>query len=780
MNDRRSRGRAWSTRPLSNIERCALQGTRAAGCAILESCKLKGDTPLATIGADIPRVDGCRKLLGTARYVDDLPIPGVLHGGTVRSPAARGRIRAIHFDPTIDWDEFVIIDHRDIPGRNEVLFITADHPALVANEIRFKGEPVVLLAHRSISELRRGLRGVTVEVEELAPRLTPFAPLPADQVQHGEDNVFKRIDIIKGEPDIVFPHAAHVIEGTYYTGSQEHVYLETQGMIAEPADGRMVIRGTLQCPYYVLNSLTHFFGRPDEAFQVIQTPTGGGFGGKEDFPSILAIHAALLAEKSGRPVKMIYDRMEDMAYTTKRHPSRVRHRTAVDRNGKLLAMSIEVVLDGGAYVTLSPVVLSRGVIHAAGPYHCEHVRIHGEVVLTNTPPNGAFRGFGAPQTFFALERHMDVVARTLGLDPAAVRRANLLKQGQTTATTQVIDEPIDLAGLQDRALQLACYPARLTEYAEFNATHPYLRRGIGLATFHHGAGFTGSGETYLASEVWVEGLEDGRIEVLTANTDMGQGTETILSQVAADAMGIAVDQIVLNRPDTARVPNSGPTVASRTAMVVGKLLEQACDEVTTLIGGYGQDVGSAIRAWHAAHPGQRLLGKARYKKPDHILWDEDNYRGDAYATFSWSTHVAAVEVDLRTCGVRMTDYVAAQEIGRVVNPVLATGQIQGGVVQGIGWALTEEVIMRDGVMANNQMTNYIIPASGDLPPIRVLFEQHGGEFGPRGAKGIGELPMDGPAPAVVNAVCHALGVSIAEIPLTPERLLSVVEGRGGE
>ncbi|HEY3243597.1 MAG TPA: molybdopterin cofactor-binding domain-containing protein, partial [Phycisphaerae bacterium] len=388
---------------------------------------------------------------------------------------------------------------------------------------------------------------------------------------------------------------------------------------------------------------------------------------------------------------------------------------------------------------------------------------------------------GAPQTLFAIERHMDFIADRLGIDPAELRRRNLLRDGQTMATGQVFRDGTDLVRLLVRALDLAGYEQRRAAHRATNASHPYLRRGIGMCTYMHGAGFTGSGETLLASEVWVEGLSDGRVEVLTANTDMGQGTETVLLQIAADALRIPTENVSIAVPDTSRVPNSGPTVASRTAMVVGKLIERACHDLLAQVEGSGFRVqasgeanSSLIRAWHAAHLGQRLIGKARYVKPQSIEWDDQNYRGDAYACYSWAAHVAEVEVDLRTYGVRVTDYVALQEVGKVVNPTLARGQVAGGVVQGIGWALMEDVVVEDGAMKNNQMTNYIIPVSADVPPIRVYFEENPSPFGPQGAKGIGELPIDGPAPAVINAVCDALGVPVSSIPATPERLLRVL------
>ncbi|RMF74152.1 MAG: carbon monoxide dehydrogenase, partial [Planctomycetota bacterium] len=639
-----------------------------------------------SIGRAIARTDGPAKLLGRAKFVDDLSWPDMLHAGVVRSPAPRGRIRRVRFDPAIDWSEFVIVDHRDIPGRNEIKLIENDQPALAADQVRHKYEPVVLLAHASARRLREALRAVTVEIDPLPAVLDPTASLTPELIQYGDDNVFKRIDIRKGDPDPVFAQAPHVLEREYRTGAQEHVYLEPNGMTARIEGDRLVIQGSMQCPYYVLDALTHAFGRGPDAFRVIQTPTGGGFGGKEEFPSLLAVHAALLCEKSGRPVKLIYDRHEDMRASTKRHPSIVRHKTAFDDEGRLLAMHIEVILDGGAYMTLSPVVLSRGTIHAGGPYRCEHIRVHGEARLTNSVPYGAFRGFGAPQTAFAMERQMNEIARVLRLDPAELRRRNLLRPGDTFATGQVFRDTTDLPAMLDRALAAAVYERRKEEFARFNAQHPYLRRGLGIATFHHGAGFTGAGEVYLASEATVAARPDGGVEVRTAQTDMGQGTTTILAQIAGEALGVPAESVSVATPDTARVPNSGPTVASRTAMVVGKLVERAAIDLARSADPAqaeppsGDALRRAIQTWYEKHPGQELVGRAKYEKPPEVQWDEEHYRGDAYATYSYGAYVAAVEVDLRTFATRVTDFVAAQEVGRVLNPTLATGQIQGGSV----------------------------------------------------------------------------------------------------
>jgi CO/xanthine dehydrogenase Mo-binding subunit len=726
----------------------------------------------------VQRLEGLAKLTGRERYVDDLPLEGFLWGATVRSPAPRGRITAIRFDPAIDWSQFTIVDHKDLPGPNIIALIESDQPVLAPGYVRHVHEAVVLLAHPDRAALRRAAAAVRIDVAP-EPAVTDFrvAPRP-DQIQYGADNVLKHLHISKGDVDRALAGAPIVVEGVYETGAQEHVYLEPQGMIAALEGDVLVVRGSMQCPYYILKALRYALGRDEARLRVIQTPTGGGFGGKEEYPSTIALHAALLALKSGKPVKIVYDRGEDMAATTKRHPSLVRHRTGVTPDGRLLAQDIEVVMDGGAYVTLSPVVLSRGIIHAAGPYACDHVRIDGRAMFTNAVPFGAFRGFGAPQTHFANERHMDRIAARLGLDPAELRRRNLLRDEESTATGQIIRDGTDRRAVLEHALTLADYDSKRAAHARYNVSSAVTRRGIGVATFHHGAGFTGSGEVMLASRLDVAGLSDGSVEIRSANIEMGQGTLTVFTALAAQRLGLDPAHVRIAEADTARVPNSGPTVASRTAMVVGRLVERACDDLRRRLdveGATGDAVQRALRGWYEQHPGTQLVGQAKYEPPPGVVWDDVHYRGDAYETFGWGAYVAEVEVDLRTYETRVIDFVAVQEVGKVLHDVLARGQVQGGVAQAIGWALLEDCRWKDGAMANAQLTNYLIPTSDDLPRIRVAFLETPYPYGAQGAKGLGELPMDGPAPAIVNAVAAATGADPCVIPLTPERLMENVE-----
>ena len=733
------------------------------------------------IGKPFPRKEGRQKVTGAALYIDDLSFPEMLHGATVRSPAARGRIKHIAFEGDLPWDEFTIVTAKDIPGTNYVALILNDQPYLAADFVNHPEEPVVLIAHKHKYLVEEARRHVAIEIEAQPAVFTLADSLAQKEIIWGNDNVFKKFLVDKGNVDEAWSNADLIVEGEYETGAQEQLYIENNGAIAiaNASDG-VTVWGSMQCPYYVHKALVKLFNLPEEKIRIIQTETGGGFGGKEEYPSLIAGHAALLAWKSGKPVKIIYDRAEDMVATTKRHPSRTHHKTAVTKDGKLLAMEIDFVIDGGAYCTLSPVVLSRGTIHAAGPYFCPNVRIHSRAVATNVPPHGAFRGFGAPQSIFALERHMDKVAQAVGLSPEEFRRRNFLHEGETTATSQVIRERVDMDHLLTRALQLSEYHAKREQFAKENAARNgrfAKRRGIGFASFMHGAGFTGSGEVFLQSVVSAEATAEGKVRILAASTEIGQGTNTIFSQIAAETLGLDFESIEIVQPDTRRVPNSGPTVASRTSMVVGKLVESAVTGLKqTLLGSgllpaqYTEADFKKACAEYLAKFGS-LKTSSTYQPPPNVHWDDEKYQGDAYGAYAWAVYVAEVSYDELTYEARVEDFVALQEVGRVLNPVLAAGQIEGGVAQAIGFTLFEHVVWKDGRMANNQMTNYIIPTPADIPPIRVYFEENPYAYGPGGAKGIGELPMDGAAPAILNAIENATGVSFNSIPLMPEKMI---------
>ena len=698
--------------------------------------------PRGAVGRNVLRKEGAAKVSGAAQYIDDLRFPNLLHARTIRSTIPAGEIAAIRFD--FDKTGFTIVDWRDVPGRNIVALIEDDQPCLAERTIRHVAEPILLLAH----EDRERLLTADVQIEYRS----------ATPVWNAESSptIFKRIAIDKGRVEEGFAAADAIVEGEYRMGHQEQLYIEPNGVVAVPGPGGAItVYGSLQCPYYVHRALAVLMGLPDDKVRVIQTETGGGFGGKEEYPSMIAGHAALLARKAGRPVKLVYDRVEDMVATTKRHPAVVRHRTGVRRDGKLTAVDIDVVLDGGAYATLSAVVLSRGVIHASGPYRCDHIRIRGRAAMTNTPPNGAFRGFGAPQTQFAVEVHMDRIAAALGLDPVRVREINALRPGDTTATGQRL-------GRDCSARQVLRDAVRRTDFKRRRKALAGTNRGIGLSLFFHGSGFTGGGEIKLASKASLALTERGA-RILVASTEIGQGTRTMHAQIVADALGLPYDRIDVNAADTGVVPDSGPTVASRTCMIVGRILQRCAEEMR-------ERLGTLTPREYLRRHGQLVVTK-EYERPGDMSWDDNSYQGDAYGTYGWGCDVVEVEVDRATWEVKPIAFTTVHEIGKAIHPMLALGQIEGGSAQGLGYALLEEVVMRDGRMANASLTNYIIPTTLDTPPLEVTMLENPYQHGPFGAKGVGEMPIDGPAPAVINALRHA-GFDLREIPATPERLMA--------
>ncbi|HKZ91423.1 MAG TPA: molybdopterin cofactor-binding domain-containing protein, partial [Candidatus Limnocylindrales bacterium] len=586
--------------------------------------------------------------------------------------------------------------------------------------------------------------------------------------------------------------ATLVVEGEYRVSHQEQLYIENQAMIAEPRpDGGITITGSMQCPYYVHEALKRALALSDTQAVITQADTGGGFGGKEEYPSIVAIHAALLAQRMGKPVRMIYDRHEDIAATTKRHPALIRYRTGVGADGSLVAQDIEVIMDGGAYCTLTPVVLSRGVLHSGGPYECPNVRIRGRAMATNTPPNGAFRGFGAPQVEFAAELQVARVADELGVSPAQLRTRWMYREGGITPTGQILRESVGAAEVLERATEAAEYErireistqtraVRWGQAAEagggLHSTRVHSASGIGLALAWHGAGFTGRGEVHLASVAGIELGDDGVVRVLIANTEIGQGTKTIFPMLAAEALGIEPEAVEMAPVDTSVVPDSGPTVASRTAMVVGGLVIKAAQRLRTSVEARsGGPFAETYQQDARVNGGTRV--DEQFKPYPDIDFDEQTYTGDAYPVFGWACAVAQVDVDLDTGEVQVRSVVSADDVGRVIHPILAEGQVEGGTLQAVGYATIEEMKVEDGRYLNDRLATYIIPTSLDAPRITAILVEKPFSGAPHGAKGVGELPMDVVAPAVIDAIHDAVGVWITQLPATPERILEALESR---
>ena len=522
-------------------------------------------------------------------------------------------------------------------------------------------------------------------------------------------------------------------------------------MIARYNSGNIKIIGSMQCPFYVEAALEKLSGKKIE---VEQAPTGGAFGGKEDYPSLMAAYVYLLSEKSKEDIKLVYNRQEDIAFSTKRHPAEMHFSSYFDERGKLHALHIDLAIDGGAYCTLTPVVQARAVLHIAGFYDCEEITVDSRSYATNTPPNGAFRGFGAPQAIFGIERHMDDIARHLGISPMQVREVNLPTSHSRSVTDAKIEEYKRVRNIFETT----------RAQSDFDRKHadkkPY--RGIGMALFMHGGGFTGIGETLLDSEVWLDLHKDGRVEVKISSVEMGQGALTVMPQIVAEALNIPVELIDYHTPNTKEVADSGPTVASRTVMIVGRLLKEAAQKLQDAVGSYN-DLPDYLQAVKALISNDTQRFSARYQKPPEILWDEDRFYGNGYDGYSLGCYVAEVSVDPVTYQVSVDELYAYHDVGEVINPTLAEGQVEGGSAQGIGYALYERIVHKAGQVKNSRLSDYIIPMAADLPTLHIGFLNTDDT-----AKGLGELPMNGPAAAIANAMTHALDVAFDGIPILPE------------
>ena len=735
------------------------------------------------VGQGVVRADGPAKVTGAALYVDDLRPDGCWYGATVRARAAYARIANIRFAAGFDATGIALVTAKDIPGENIVELMTADQPALADGLVKHTAEAIALVAADTRERALEAARNVVFDETPIEPLFDPEIARGHATRLFGDDNVFSHIVLRHGDADALFdapPQGAVVVEGVYRTGLQEQLYIEPQGMLAEPRpDGGLTITGSMQCPFYIVDALKTVLGH--DRFNVVQAATGGGFGGKEEYPSLVAIHACLLALKTGRPIKLIYRRDEDLWATTKRHPMRARYRSVVDTaSGKLLAQTADILFDGGAYNTLSPVVNSRGVIHAFGPYVCEHTRAEALMVATNTPPNGAFRGFGAPQVQWAAERHMDRIARALGMDPVAVRRVNLYRDGDVTPTGQTLHD-VGAQQVLEAALERAQRPlpeslARVRPGGGGSAARLAPGRGVALAW--HGCGFTGNGEARLMGKADVA-LEGEYVVIYISSTDIGQGTETIFPQIVADTLGYPLARVSNAPHDTAQVPDSGPTVASRTAMVVGRVAQraaQALDVLLTAEVGPGGTFAERVARRTSTAP---LRAHAEYQDAG-LQWDPKTYQGDAYPTFGWCAVVVDLDVDLDTGEVLYRRLVQATDVGRALNPVLCSGQLEGGALQALGYATSEEVVLdTQGGMRNNRLTNYIIPTALDAPEMETVLIEIPFTDGPFGAKGIGEIPHDVPHAAVAQAIEAATGAVLDRLPMVPERVMTAMSDAAG-
>ena len=725
------------------------------------------------VGQPVRRPDAPDKVKGSALYIEDLAFHGSLLGGVLRSPHPHARI--LRLDATRARalpGVRAVLTARDIPGRNLIPMVQPDWPVLAESFVRHVGEAVAVVAAETREALAQALAAIDVDYEPLEALLDMEKALEAGEVM-------AHWKIRRGEAVVALSRSdLVVVEGTFRTPYQEHAYIEPNGMIGIPdGAGGVVVYGSMQCPFYVQKAVASALGCGLNKARIVQTVTGGGFGGKEDAPSAPGAHVALLAMATGRPVRLILSREEDMAVMSKRHPARIRARFGATRDGHLIAAEVDYLLDGGAYATLSPVVLFRGTVHACGPYRVPNVRVDARVVRTHKVPCGAFRGFGEPQVVFAAESLMDLLAERLGMDPLDLRLRNALAVGDETITGHKLESSVGFREVLDKVAESCDWKRRREIYAKDTG---HVRRGIGLAACYYGVGLGAMGKHLNPAGASVVVAADGSLTVAVGTTVIGQGMVTVLSQIAAEALGCPVEAVRVIEADTSRVPDSGPTVASRTTVMSGNAIRDAAAKIRAAM---APVIGAAELPWKdaVARCVQRQVGLAAHgwAVPPETRFDLTTGQGDAYICYSFSANVVEVEVDTETGETRVLRVHSAHDVGRVINPVAGEGQVEGGVVQGLGYALVEEHALAEGRILNDQFSTYIIPTTLDTPEIRPLLVEHAFAWGPYGAKGLGETPIIAVAPAVTAAISHATGARLNEIPATPERVFAALRAKPG-
>lgn len=683
------------------------------------------------ISQSVVKKDHAAKMEGRSIYVADYNTAKdgrkILTGKILHSKTARAKVLSVSV-PDLP-EGYFFVDARDIPGDNNVNIVLDDMPVFCRDTVEYIGEAIGMVVGPDAKEVDRILSGINVELEELEPVLDLRKSTEA----------FFNYEYGHGDLQKAFAEADKVFDEEFETGYQEQAYLETQGMMAEPEDlDRMFVHGSMQCCYYVHGAVKRVLGTDN--IHILQDVTGGGFGGKEAFPSILATEVAVAARKANAPVRCVFDRREDMEYTSKRHPSICRYKAAV-KDGKVTALDIDVIFNAGAYSTLSAVVLQRGLIAAPGIYNVPNIHVTGRALKTNTSPCGAYRGFGAPQTFFAIELLMNHIAQDLGVEPLAFKEAHLVKQGDMTSTCGEYHFPVPVQDMINEIDAVCDYRKKRKEYAK--AQEGRFRRGIGMSMYFHGAGFTGSGERDLIKAVTrLHKYPDGKVEILASNGEIGQGLRTTFCKIVSHELNIPFDDVFFEHPDTARVPDSGPTVASRSLMTVGELLRRASVQLKEI--------------WK---DGEEQEVEERYKEPDFLIpFHLDKFEGDAYPTYAWGVNAVELEVDTLTGVAKVLGAYGNFDVGTPMDYNIVMGQMEGGLLQGIGYSSIEKMDYDNkGRIRNNSYSDYLIPTTKDVPNLKCLLHVEKYPYGPYGAKGAGELPLVGVPGAYVEAMEQALG-----------------------
>ncbi len=770
------------------------------------------------LGKKMTRWDAFSKVTGKPMFAADLInlVKNPVYVYSVRSKYAHALIKHIDVSDAEKQPGVIkVFTAKDVPGLNDVGYVIPDQPLLANRKVRYIGDTVALVVAESLEKAREAAELVTVDYEPLSVYLDPLDIVDFETLQekdhvliHDErgTDIITRYRIRVGDVEKAFKEASVVVENVYKTPVQEHAYLEPEAAIALPEpDGSVTIYVKTQCPFDVRRAVSNVLGLPYSYVRVIAPALGGGFGGAEDVGNEVAAKAALVALKLKRPAVVLHTREESFIAHTKRHSMIAYYRHAAKRDGTLLAVEARIVLGGGAYASLAPFVAWRAVVHSTGPYKVSNAKVDVVSVYTNRVPSGAFRGFGNPQVHFAVERQMDLLAEELGMDPVELRLRNILRNGDRTVHGQLLDHGVGLEDALKRALELSNYYEKKKLYESATGRR---RRGIGIALMYHGNSIGAEGADYSSVSIIIN--RDGSITFRSGTTDMGQGSIQGLINIAAEVLGVPPSYFKVEWADTASVPDSGPTVASRVTAMTGnavlvaayKLRQRLNSLAASMLGCKSPDdvVIDAPKAYCRDNPDKYILWRelveqafwkgvplqeyGYYRAPP-AEWHDETGTGQPYFTYTFGAVVSEIEVDLDTGVVRVLEATTVYDVGRVINWYGAELHAIGGYIQGMGYALMEDVYYApDGRVYNPNFSAYHIPTALDIPEkINVDFVEAGYIRGPFGAKGLGEPVIVGVAPSIANAVAHALRdkkakYAVNKIPLTPDYVYGIIKKFG--
>jgi xanthine dehydrogenase D subunit len=766
-----------------------------------------GTTPTTTrptgiaggVGASVLRPDGTLKVKGEFAYSSDLWAEGMLWGATVRSPHPRARIRSIETGAALTMPGVMaVLTHEDVPGRKTYGLEIPDQPVLAFHDVRYQGEPVALVAADHPETARRAAGCVAVDYEVLQPLADAEQALAQDAPPlHPSGNVLRHIRIRHGDPEA---SAEVVVTGEYEVGMQDQAFLGPESGLAVPdGEGGVDLYVSTQWLHVDRDQLAASLALPPEQVRITLAGVGGAFGAREDLS--MQIHACLLALRTGRPVKILYSREESFFGHVHRHPARLRYEHGATREGRLVYVKARIVLDGGAYASSSTAVCSNAACFAVGPYEVPNASVDCYVAYTDNPPCGAMRGFGAVQTCFAYESQMDRLAAELGMDPVELRLRNAMEEGSHLPTGQQVEGAAPVAELLRRVRAAPSPPERPAGPPDLrdlpggvsNVTHGEgVRRGVGYAVGFKNIGYSEGFDDYSTARVRLSvSAGEPLAEVHTAAAEVGQGLVTVQAQIARTELG--VERVVVLPADT-QVGSAGSSSASRQTWMTGGAVKAACEAVRASVlslaaARLGRPAaGLALADGQVVHGEERLVGLAdllgeegveetrEYHHRQTQRLDPETGQGEAHVAFGFAAHRAVVDVDTELGLVKVVEIATAQDVGKAINPQAVEGQIEGGIAQGLGLALMEEIQVADGKVRNPSFTDYLIPTVLDMPAVKVDVLELGHPDSPYGLRGVGEAPTISSTPAIVAAVRAASGRPLTRVPVRPEHIVGLPAG----